>query len=58
MDIMDIFLDILLKPPQPLIGLFLSFRPKSGVSTRRIMDILRTALQPHVFWYFLYILSI
>ena len=25
MDILDIFLDILLKPPQPLIGLFLLY---------------------------------
>ena len=28
MDILDIFLDILLKPPQPLKGLFFSFLNK------------------------------
>ena len=27
LDILDIFLDILLKPPQPLMGLFLSIYP-------------------------------
>ena len=27
MDILDILLDILLKPPQPLMGLFFEFHP-------------------------------
>ena len=32
MDILDILLDILLKPPQPFIGLFLeTLRPMGGV---------------------------
>ena len=30
MDILDILLDILLKPPQPLMGLFFKFMTKSG----------------------------
>ena len=37
MDILDIFLDILLKPPQPLMGLFFYFAesptPKSPLFT-------------------------
>ena len=30
MDILDILLDILLKPPQPFIGIFFRFMTKSG----------------------------
>ena len=30
MDILDILLDILLKPPQPFIGLFLSLSSETG----------------------------
>ena len=32
MDILDIFLEILLKPPQPLMGLFLLFAKTTGFS--------------------------
>ena len=32
MDILDILLDILLKPPQPLMGLFLGFILHLGMS--------------------------
>ena len=35
MDIFDILLDILLKPPQPFIGLFFSVQP-AALSSKRL----------------------
>ena len=36
MDILDIFLDILLKPPQPLMGLF--FKDWRGIQMGELMN--------------------